>query len=425
MYFNLAISSNLAYKQYMIKSSRAICLLLFTFFICCSVFSQAPINNIGSWQKPPLVSRGEEGPFTDEMIEPGRKIKLYILFIDWPDAKGNTRNFDSLWRICTSNGKLFSAFKEQGKEINFSVEARISKKWQTLPKASTHYFPPDSADGIWNWTDYIKDCPAFLPSAFGLDKFSENSVLVVVPSPAVSDKWKTGVPTGNLPIKFHGIKYMISLHPYEKEGYRTLMHEIGHCYGTDELYSIPNDASHSEIWGLDMMGDDYFATGFMGYHRYRYGWMPFKPENPSSVYLTKPGSYELTLRPLSARNGIKMILIPDGSVSTDSLKLPHKLWGIEVSQDIQKLEQAIDGRNEKIAKEGDYIIIYTVEAEAQPGKRLIRLVSKTGRLTQENERWSTVFLYKDGENFQHADAPMEIKIQRNKDGSYNLKINKK
>ena len=112
-----------------------------------------------------------------------------------------------------------------------------------------------------------------------IDSFDENSIVVIIPNPSIGNRWKKGVPSGNLPINFKGIKYLISMHPNETNNYRTLMHEIGHCYGSGRLYSIPNDMFHTEIFGLDMMGDSYFATGFMGYHRYRYGWMPFNKLN--------------------------------------------------------------------------------------------------------------------------------------------------
>lgn len=372
--------------------------------------------------KPPLVSGGDEGPFTDSMMHPTDKIKLYALFVDWPDAKATTKKFDSLWNRRTSNGELFSSLKQQGRAINLKVESQLSKKWYTLPKPTSFYFPPTSEDGVWNWEEYIKDCPAFLPSAFGLDSFSENSIVVIIPNPSIGDKWKNGVPTGNLPIKFRGIKYLISMHPNETNNYRSMMHEIGHCYGSGELYSIPNDMFHTEIFGLDMMGDSYFATGFMGYHRYRYGWLPFNKSNPKSIYLTQKHSYGVTLTPLSANKGICMVLIPDASVSTDSLNNPHKLWGIEISQDVQSPEQYFAGNQEKIFKEGESLIIYSVESQEQPGKRAIRLISKTGKPPQPDERWSKVFLYKDGETFQNSSAPMDVKIYRNADGSFYLDI---
>ena len=371
---------------------------------------------------PPLVSGGDEGPFSDTMMQPTKKIKLYVLFVDWQDAKATNNNYDSLWNSLTGKGELFTSFKQQGRAINLSVESKLCKKWQTLPKPTSYYFLPAAEDGVWNWEAYIKDCPAFLPAAFGTDTFSNNSIVVVIPNPAIGAKWKKGVPSGNLPINFRGMKYMISMHPTEDKGYRTLMHEIGHCYGSGELYPIINDIAQSEIFGMDMMGDDFFATGFMGYHRYRYGWMPFYPSNPSGIYITQPHSYGVTLTPLSADKGIHMILIPDAAVTKNNLNNPHKLWGIEIGQDVQTLEQHFGGKNEKIFKEGETIIIYSVEAQEQPGKRAIRLISKTGKLPQANERWSQVYLYKDGEIFQNESAPMVVKIYRNIDGSFYLDI---
>jgi hypothetical protein len=72
---------------------------------------------------PPLVSGGDEGPFPDTVMQPTKKIKLYVLFVDWQDAKASNNNFDSLWNSFTGKGALFNSFKQQGRAINLSVEA--------------------------------------------------------------------------------------------------------------------------------------------------------------------------------------------------------------------------------------------------------------------------------------------------------------
>ena len=89
---------------------------------------------------------------------------------------------------------------------------------------------------------------------------------------------------------------------------------------------------------------------------------------------------------------------------------------------MQSPEQYFAGKEEKIFKEGESLIIYSVESQEQPDKRAIRLISKTGNPPQPDERWSKVFLYKDSETFQNTSAPMDIKIYRNNDGSFYLDI---
>ena len=379
--------------------------------------------NTANTIKPPLVSGGEEGPFNDSMMQPTDKIKLYVVFVDWTDAKATQNNFDSLWNLVTGNGELFKSFKKQGKAVNLSIVPYLAKKWITLPNPTDIYFPLTTPMDQWDWQSYIKDCSALLHNAFRLDTFTNNSIAVFLPNPTVGNKWKIGVPNGNHQLDFHGIKSIITAAPIiYNQKYTTLMHEIGHSFGTGELYPYPPfNWYETEMMGLDVMGDNNLGTGFMGYHRYRYGWMPFKKENPQSVYLTEPHSYGVVLTPLSTKGGIKMVLIPDSTVSKCNINSPAKLWGIEVAQDVQSFEQYLTGKNEKIVTEGEKIIIYTVEYPEKNGKRAIRLFPKK-IFDKDNEKWRDVFLYQDGDFFENSSAPFDMKIYRNNDGTFYLDI---
>ena len=373
--------------------------------------------------KPPLVYGGDEGPFSDSVMQPTDKIKLYVVFVDWMDAKATEDNFDSLWNLVTGNGQLMNSFKKQGKDINLSVEPHLAKKWMSLPQPASFYFPPNTPANEWNWQTYIKDCPALLHTAFGLDTFTNNSIAVFLPNPSIGDKWKADVPSGNHIVDMHGMKVIITGAPkIYNEKYGTLMHEIGHAFGSGELYPFPPfEWYDTEMMGLDVMSNSQLATGFMGYHRYRYGWMPFRTDKPQSVYLTEPHSYGIVLTPLSSDNGIKMVLVPDKTVTKNNLLKPAKLWGIEIAQDIQSQEQFLAGKNEKMITEGELLIIYTVEYPEQEGKRAIRLFPKK-TFDKDNDRWRKVFLYEDGETFENPSAPFDLKIYKNKDGSFYLDI---
>lgn len=85
------------------------------------------------------------------------------------------------------------------------------------------------------------------------------------------------------------------------------MHEIGHSYGTNELYAFPPfNWYDEEMMGFDMMGDSHLATSFIGYHHYRYGWLPFVKDDPKVIYLTNQHSYSVTLTPLSAKKELML-----------------------------------------------------------------------------------------------------------------------
>lgn len=374
-------------------------------------------------KKPPLLYAGSEGPFTNEFVNPTNKLKLYVLFVDWTDAKAKTTNFDSIWQVVTNNGALEKSFAQQGKAINFTVEPIISKKWVTLPKIMGYYFPVDSAESYWNWQDYTKDCASMLTSAFNTDTFSNNSVTIVLSNPEIAESWKKEIPAGNHQINEKGMKTMVTFLPnHYSRKYTALMHEIGHSYGSNELYAFPPfNWYDEEIMGFDIMGDSYNATNFMGYHRYRYGWLPFNSNEPKVIYLTKPQSYTVTLTPLSKDKGINVILIPDKRVSIDSLELPSKLWGIEICQDVQGENEYFEGKGKKMFSESEKLLIYTVEYPELPNKRAIRLFPKK-EFNKDTDRWRNVFLYNDNETFDNPEAPMTVEIHKMENGNYELLV---
>jgi len=374
-------------------------------------------------EEPPLLYAGSEGPFTNEFVNPTNKLKLYVLFVDWTDAKAKTTNFDSIWHVVTNNGALEKSFAQQGKAINFTVEPIISKKWFTLPKTLGYYFPADSAESYWNWQDYTKDCASVLSSTFNTDTFSNNSIAIVLSNPEITDKWRKEIPAGNHQINENGMKTMVTFLPnHYSRKYTALMHEIGHSYGTNELYAFPPfNWYDEEIMGFDIMGDSYNATNFMGFHRYRYGWLPFNKDEPKVIYLTDSKSYSITLTPFSASKGINLVLIPDQRVSADSLQLPSKLWGIEIGQDVQGENDYFEGNGKKMFSEGEYLLIYTIEYPELPNKRAIRLFPKK-EFNKETDRWRNVYLYKDTEVFDNPQAPMKVEIHKTEDGNYQLLV---
>ena len=373
--------------------------------------------------KPPLLYAGSEGPFTKEFVNPTNKLKLYVLFVDWSDAKAITNNLDSVWKLATSDGALEKSFAQQGKAINFTVEPILSKKWFTLPKTTSYYFPADSSEGYWNWQEYTENCAAFLSTAFNTDTFTNNSIVVVLSNPEIANNWKKEIPAGNHQINYKGMKTMVTFLPnhYIKK-YTSLMHEIGHSYGSNELYAFPPfNWYDEEIMGFDIMGDSYNATNFMGYHRYRFGWLPFNKKEPKVIYLTRPQTYTVTLAPLSTDKGINLILIPDKRVTKDSLELPSKLWGIEICQDVQGSNEYFEGKGKKMFSEGEKLLIYTIEYPELPNKRAIRLFPKK-EFNKDTDRWRNVYLYTDKEIFDNPNAPMTVEIHKTGNSNYELLV---
>lgn len=169
------------------------------------------------------------------------------------------------------------------------------------------------------------------------------------------------------------------------------------------------------------MGDSYNATNFMGFHRCRYGWLPFNKDEPKLIYLTASQSYSVTLTPFSASKGINLVLLPDQRVSADSLQLPSKLWGIEICQDVQGENDYFEGKGKKMFSEGEYLLIYTIEYPELPNRRAIRLFPKK-EFNKEADRWRNVYLYSDKETFDNPQEPMKVAIHKTEDGNYQLLV---
>jgi len=339
-----------------------------------------------------LLASGSEGKRDNSEIAAGRDIKLEVLFVDFSDQPLTSTNFDDLWKAATSNGEMLKAFERQGAKVSVN----LNKAWKRMPKPLTYYFPTTTDAQNWLWQDYTKHSVELLGTGAN---YSPNTIVVIVPN-----KGATGfksVPSGAHGANdFRGLRRMITLMPQiYNEHYTTLMHEIGHCFGSDELYPAQEPYLH-EVGGYDLMGDVVYATGFMGWHRLRYGWL----SKGRTQYLSTKGDYKIDLKKLSGANGKAMIVVPDKAKAS-------KLWVIEIGQDVVSRAQFVAGKGEKLNAEGERIIVYTVEDPVVSGMRAIRLSPRTAfSLEQGTTKWLDDASYKQGQSFTTADAPFTFAI---------------
>lgn len=363
-----------------------------------------------------LLSGGSEGIRTNSEISAGKDIKLEVLFVDFEDQPLTTTNFDDLWNTITSKGELQKAFERQGAKVSVN----LNKTWKRMPKKLSEYFPPATDAGDWLWQDYTDNSIKLLGA--GTD-FTSNTIVVVVPN-----KGATGfksVASGAHGASFRGVRQMITLMPQiYNEHYTTLMHEIGHCLGSDELYPMsqepvpgkPGETAYMhEVGGYDLMGDVVYATGFMGWHRFRYGWLP----GERAQSLTTAGDIQIDLKKLSGTSGTAMIAVPDKTKAA-------KLWVIEIGQDVASRDQFVAGKGEKLNKEGDRIIVYTVENPEVSGKRAIRLSPRTNFSPGHGTvNWLDDVSYKETagfKDFNKADAPFSFTVDKKVTDGFSLTV---
>lgn len=341
---------------------------------------------------PQLLPEGSEGRRSNSEIAAGKEINLQVLFVDWADKPATSNDFDGLWNIIASNGKMVEAFQAHGVKVNVTLN---KSGWKRMPKNLAYYFPPTTDAGNWKWQEYTQDGLKLVGT--GAD-FPANTIAILVPSKGITGFKSVG--TGAHGAGYRGIRKMITAVPQiYNEHYTTMMHEIGHCFGSDELYPASSPYLH-EVGGYDLMGDVVYATGFMGWHRYRYGWMG----GERIQVLNQKGDYQIALKKLSKPNGKSMVVVPDPTKST-------KYWILEIGQDVVSREQFRAGKGEKLNAEGDRLIVYTVETPEVSGKRAIRVVPRTSfEGSQGTVAWLDTVSYQVGQKSERTDMPFTLSV---------------
>ncbi|NOQ74538.1 MAG: hypothetical protein GQ574_21180 [Crocinitomix sp.] len=350
-----------------------------------------------------LIGGGPEGPRSNSEIDAGKTVNLEVVFADWSDAPCSSTNFEQLWREITSNSEMINSFARQGATVNFN----LNKSWKRMPHPMTHYFPTTTDAQNWKWDDYTRDGQQLLGAGAN---FPANTILVVVPNKGAAGFKSVG--SGAHGASHRNIRRMITLMPQVyNEHYTTLMHEIGHCFGSGELYPASSPYTH-EVGCYDLMGDVVYATGFMGWHRYRYGW--FNQENIQ--FLHQKGEYTIDLKKLSATEGTSMIILQDPTKKT-------KLWVIEIGQDVVSREQFNGTATGKLNSEGDRLIIYTIENPLVAGKRAIRLVPRVNFLPRHGTTEALdAVSYKEGQKFEKRDIPFQVDVKTKTRDGFQIKV---
>jgi M6 family metalloprotease-like protein len=64
---------------------------------------------------------------------------------------------------------------------------------------------------------------------------------------------------------------------YDQNGYSATVHELGHSFGLPDLYPSPDPGRSTwSVGAWDVMSDRDIGGHFLGWHRYKLGWIPIK-----------------------------------------------------------------------------------------------------------------------------------------------------
>jgi len=177
-----------------------------------------------------------------------------------------------------------------------------------------------------------------------------------------------------------------------------LAHEVAHLMGLPDLYTLGDtEGPKNPVGAWDIMSIAHNASGFIGWHRHKFGWLTSKRK----TYLTE-GSHSIDLSPLDAKSGVSMIVIP-----VDNPRHPSKVFAIEIGQP-------------PLAKKGKKqwpvgVLIYSVDATRPTGKHPVVIYPKADR------KEGAVF--HPGDSFEDKAAPFSLKVvKKHPNSTYQLKI---
>ena len=350
--------------------------------------------------KAPLVHGGPEGATNyGYKVRAIGLVNVLMGFVDFPDALGVSTEITPTRDLLTGSGKLQALYKDQswGK---MTIDMKSKTSWSSLPQTATYYASPDRTMG-WRYDEFIRNSVALYPG----EDF--NKYKVFIPVTPNTQKFINTCGAHNIRVETtNGIlKQEINTgYLVYGEDYRTIAHELGHSFGLPDLYPTAPPYKH-EVGPWDLMGDIVYATGFLGWHRHKMGWM----DDERMAYV-KSGGWNATISPMSSNLGTSMVVVP--ATDTDD---PSTVYVIEVAPSVVKR----GGPELSPANAG--VIIYQVDARAPTGKRSLRVLYKSPAPGAEYPmNIIPNALYKSGEQF--SNSRLEVNVLARVGDAYYLDI---
>lgn len=284
-------------------------------------------------------------------------VKALMVFVDFPDVRARVSPANAKNLIVGEAADWFR--KESYGRLRFTVDSPVLE-WRRMPQAATAY-----ADIKANWSSH----QAYIETALGL--FSREEIdfhpyqivyVVAAESPADDPRYE-GV-LDNSPTLSAGIEVetdsgtvrhavTFGRDSYHR-GYRVLVHETGHLFGLPDLYLFHVDADGSiftpaGVW--DIMCDLDHGCHFLGWHKYKLGWL-----DESQLIYFSAGEICETLTSLETAHGVKMIVLPGEHSS--------QLYIVEVAQPL--------GEDGWFRDKG--LLIYAVDASVATGHQPVSVL---------------------------------------------------
>jgi M6 family metalloprotease-like protein len=314
---------------------------------------------------PKGMNCGEAATDFKHFVKPASTVRAVILFVGFPDAPG-VADPAAVAEHLLGKGRFGALYADQSSgSLALDVTVRSELGWRRLARRSTEFGTLSGGTVTFDTSAqhqrYIREAvTAFTPQEVNFADFG--MVFIVAPeeaafrnSPAFPVTKGNGVKVGNTEIR---AAVTLGRDSY-KNTFINLVHEVGHLFGLPDLYPAGRLAedSFAGCWGI--MSDIFRASGFLGWHRHKNGWLAAGRK----TYVRDSGTQTFTLTPLSAGSGVSMLVFP-----VDNASKPSKVFVVEVAQPTHGFRTGKPGR------EG--VLLYTVDALKESGESPIEVLPK-------------------------------------------------
>lgn len=321
-------------------------------------------------------------------------VKVYVVCVDFEDAKGTADEITQLRSRALGDGKLVKAYADQSYG-QMKLEVTWGESWQRLPKPTTGYVFPTS----WDYAGFVKDAVAKVPAGV-----TPHIVVAAVPNTPkfVHSSGAHGVAVGT-------VRHEINLCDVTyKEHYTTLMHEIGHCLGLTDLYPFTPGGVH-KVGPWDVMGDIVYATGFLGWHRRLFGWL-----GAERMTLLKSGDvWNAAIAPTSSKWGTCMVAVRPKADTKDT---PDALYIIEVSPEVRGRDGAL------LAEEAKGVLVYKVSGGGAGDVKPLEVIPYDTVGQDSSKSLISAAPFPAGKIHDRADLPFVLNIARRTGNAYYVDI---
>ncbi|MEX3107764.1 M6 family metalloprotease domain-containing protein [Streptomyces sp. ST1015] len=278
-------------------------------------------------------------------------VRALTLMVDFPDAKGPGDAMDRFGEFFPQTSEWFRT-ASYGR-LDYRAEAPVPR-WLRMPKPFAAYALERGAPFDPGYRELVEDIVAAADPRVDFRDYDLLNVLVTPNAgPSALDTvlsvtfagnteapMADGVPVANASFVYS--RQDDGSGTYGETGYRVLPHENGHVFGLPDLYTQEGGGA---VGHWDIMSEDWGANNdFLGWHKWKLGWLTPEQVNCASV----KGTSQYTLTPLAAPGGRKLLFVPVSGRSGYAVELRTK-----------------GGNDEAVCRPG--VLVYKVDAEVDTG----------------------------------------------------------